>query len=84
MTPDEQIARRLLWLRHGCSISMLYGDDGEMQCGRCIIDFKRNSMADIEARFQRINLEQMKAEQLARGTAVDKQQDSAGPTKGER
>lgn len=33
--------RKLLWLRHGCEVSALYGDDGEMQCSSCGIDFKR-------------------------------------------
>lgn len=39
--------RELLWLRHGCEITSLYGDDGEMQCSKCLIDFKRNSIEDI-------------------------------------
>ena len=33
--------RELLWLNHGCPVFALYGDDGEMQCGRCCIDFRR-------------------------------------------
>jgi hypothetical protein len=52
--------RQLLWLRHGCPITALYGDDGEMQCNRCRIDFKRDSAADILARFERINLDTLK------------------------
>jgi len=40
--------RELLWLRHGCSISALYGDDGEMQCHSCQIDFKRDSIEVIK------------------------------------
>lgn len=51
---DEMLLRKLLWLRHGCD--GLYGDDGEMQCGRCLIDFKRMSPADIQARWVRENL----------------------------
>jgi hypothetical protein len=46
--------RKLLWLRHGCPISALYGDDGEMQCGRCCIDFKRSSAVEIEQLFMAI------------------------------
>lgn len=49
----ELALRRLLWLRHGCD--GLYGDDGEMQCGHCIIDFKRAAVGDIESRFIEIN-----------------------------
>ncbi len=31
--------RKALWLTHGHVD--LYGDDGEMQCGQCVVDFKR-------------------------------------------
>jgi len=44
---EELKLRELLWLRHGCSISSLYGDDGEMQCSNCLIDFKRDSVERI-------------------------------------
>lgn len=47
---DETILRRLLWLRHGCG--GLYGDDGEMQCGVCGIDFLRDPASLIEKRFE--------------------------------
>ena len=53
MTPDERILRRLLWLRHGCPTGVLYGDDGEMQCGACIIDFLRMSAEALEEAFHR-------------------------------
>lgn len=49
---ENKKLRELLWLRHGCSISALYGDDGEMQCGACLIDFKRASAEDIERGFK--------------------------------
>jgi len=39
--------RFLLWLRHGCEITALYGDDGEMSCGKCGIDFKRFTVEQI-------------------------------------
>lgn len=48
--------RKLLWLRHGCSIHLLYGDDGEMQCGVCKIDFKRLPSSEIDARFHEIGV----------------------------
>jgi hypothetical protein len=44
---EEKILRELLWIRHGHE--ELYGDDGEMQCGRCGIDFKRYSPSTIRA-----------------------------------
>ena len=40
--------RRLLWLRHGCPREALYGDDGEMSCGRCCIDFARMTPSEVE------------------------------------
>jgi len=43
----EQVAqwRETLWLRHGHE--GLYGDDGEMQCGICLVDFKRATSQEI-------------------------------------
>lgn len=49
---DNALLRKILWLRHDPEhFFTLYGDDGEMQCGVCLIDFKRMSAADIGARF---------------------------------
>ena len=42
--PDMK-AREKLWANHGCSVVMLYGDDGELQCSHCALDFKRSSWA---------------------------------------
>jgi hypothetical protein len=51
---SEQLKfRKLLWLRHGCPISVLYGDDGEMQCGKCGIDFIRDSVELIEKKWSK-------------------------------
>jgi hypothetical protein len=47
--------RRALWLRHGHMA--LYGDDGEMQCGKCVIDFKRTSLEVIEAKLQQLAMD---------------------------
>lgn len=44
--------RKLLWLNHGCNITALYGDDGEMQCGACAVDFKRWSMSAMLAAWR--------------------------------
>lgn len=53
MLLKENLAlRKLLWLGHGCEIATLYGDDGEMQCSYCLIDFKRNSPQEIETRLK--------------------------------
>lgn len=50
MTDTEKELRQLLWLRHGCPMHMLYGDDGEMQCNNrgCMIDFKRMPVEEIK------------------------------------
>lgn len=49
---DNKKLREILWLRHGCTV--LYGDDREMQCGHCVIDFKRDSPERIAKRFAAI------------------------------
>jgi hypothetical protein len=54
-TEENRALRKLLWLRHHQTTAGLYGDDGEMQCGRCMIDFKRNTAEEIEQRFFAIN-----------------------------
>ena len=53
MAPEDEnkILRKLLWLNHGCT--SLYGDDGEMQCASCMIDFKRVPVEEIEQKFTR-------------------------------
>lgn len=49
----EQELRKLLWLNHGCPVNGLYGDDGEMQCGACMTDFKRDATEQIKINLQR-------------------------------
>ncbi len=51
MSDNNELLRHLLWIRHGCPITALYGDDGEMSCNRCGIDFKRNAAEQIDAKF---------------------------------
>lgn len=45
---ENKLLRKLLWERHGCDTISLYGDDGELQCGKCMIDFKRLPAKEIE------------------------------------
>jgi hypothetical protein len=61
----EMILRKLLWLMHGCSITALYGDDGEMQCSSCMIDFKRDSEELIEQKFN--DIVQKRIDVIAKG-----------------
>lgn len=37
------------WTGHGCQFRAIYGDDGEMQCSACLVDFKRAPLATLEA-----------------------------------
>ena len=53
---ENQILRKFLWLNHGCESSCLYGDDGEMQCGRCIFDFKRGDVKKILEKLSEKNM----------------------------
>ena len=43
------------WLNHGHD--GLYGDDGEMQCGRCLMDFKRAPLEVVQAATRKARLE---------------------------
>lgn len=42
----ERLLRYEWWLNHGHD--GLYGDDGEMQCGRCPADFKREPLERLQ------------------------------------
>jgi hypothetical protein len=50
----EMELRRLMWLGHGHFL--MYGDDGEMQCGECakygMYDYKREPMDKIRRTYQ--------------------------------
>lgn len=59
---NENKLRKYLWLSHGHF--HLYGDDGEMQCQDCIMDYKRDDLdilldRAIQAR-EEINLKELK------------------------
>lgn len=63
LAKENKTLRSLLWLRHGCESSAKYGDDGEMQCNQCGIDFKRMLASDISKVFYGMNkreIEKMK------------------------
>jgi hypothetical protein len=52
MTTDENSKlRKLLWLNHGCKWPDLYGDDGNWQCLKHFIDFKKDSADIIERKL---------------------------------
>lgn len=51
-TEIERLARRYMWVGHGCESRYLYGDDGEMQCHHCGLDFKRGDLEWLDKRVQ--------------------------------
>jgi len=62
----ELLLRKILWIRHGCSFGSLYGDDGEMQCNSCGIDFLRDTEEQIHNRFYEISMKKLKDENSIR------------------
>ncbi len=65
MSKDEFILRRLLWSMHGHSGQ--YGDDGELQCGECQLeygfhDWKRTPAGEIESKIISANLKKLAKE----------------------
>lgn len=55
----EKEYRRYMWLHHGHD--GLYGDDGEMQCGHCMLDFKRAPLLVIREKLMMLALRQAAA-----------------------
>ena len=55
---EEQL-RYLLWANHPCPDGSRYGDDGELQCSYCMLDFKRAPVAKIAERFVEFKLKKL-------------------------
>lgn len=51
LTIENLDFRKFLWMSHGHE--GLYGDDGEMQCSICRIDYKRDSLKMITDAWQK-------------------------------
>lgn len=51
---ENKELRVLLWLRHGCNSPGLYGEDGDLRCRDCKIDFRRASIEAISQGFDNI------------------------------
>jgi hypothetical protein len=48
MPDEEHTLRYMLWLNHGrLTGHYLYGDDGELNCNSCGIDFRRHTVKSI-------------------------------------
>lgn len=54
---EEHLLRAEWWLNHGCDVPALYGDDGEMACNACGLDFKRMPLAELAQRVGAIRLQ---------------------------
>ena len=58
-----EVTERLLrveWgLRHGCPVVALYGDDGELQCSACALDFKRLPLDELREAVSAARLRRM-------------------------
>lgn len=59
LSRGERKLRQLLFIRHGCNGPALYGDDGELQCKSCLIDFLRMLPDEIEQRFMELGLRKL-------------------------
>jgi hypothetical protein len=46
---ESRELRMLLWAHHCNHYPYLYGDDGELHCAKCMVDFKRDDVSDIRA-----------------------------------
>ena len=59
---ENRKLRIFMWINHNirCGLHTLYGDDGDMQCSNCGIDFKRWKVDDILLKLKNINLEKLK------------------------
>lgn len=53
---ENRELRLLLWIRHSSGDCLLYGDDSEMQCNTCMLDFRRDDPSFIRDRFIANNL----------------------------
>jgi len=62
---ENRRLRKLLWLIHGHQ--GLYGDDGEMQCGQCQIDYKRDPIETIESKRWDRGIRQLNENEILRG-----------------
>lgn len=57
---EVAMLRTELWMRHGHSGAALYGDDGEMQCHECLLDFRREPVSKLIHRLHENDWERLK------------------------
>lgn len=56
---DNVRLRYLLARQHDGTKHMIYGDDGELQCGTCFIDFRRDAVPDIEKKLHAAGMREL-------------------------
>lgn len=62
----EYILRAMLAIRHGCNVSAMYTDDGELQCSLCLIDFRRDTPQQIQGKLFQVGMEKLARAQEAK------------------
>lgn len=56
---ENKVFRRLLAMAHDSEKHRIYGDDGELQCSACWIDFVRDSAQDIQRKLEEAGMREL-------------------------
>ncbi len=56
---DNRKLRYLLARQHDSATHRIYGDDGELQCSACWIDFRLDTVADIERKLYEAGMREL-------------------------
>ena len=56
---DNRLLRYLLAMAHNSATHLIYGDDGELQCGVCFVDFVRDSASTIHKKIKDARLREI-------------------------
>ena len=56
---ENRILRYLLAMAHDSEKHRIYGDDGELQCSVCWVDFVRDSAQDIKRKIEEAGMRDM-------------------------
>ena len=59
MQEESQILRYLLAMSHEGKKHRIYGDDGELQCPTCWVDFVRDSAQDIKRKIEEAGMREL-------------------------
>ena len=56
---DNRLLRYLLAMAHNSATHLIYGDDGELQCGACLVDFVRDPASTIHKKIKDARLREI-------------------------